>query len=432
MTTHAFDNSSRSPGSGDAPIPRISIEAFCDTQAFADAIEEASRDRRMAKASVAVNMGGVDRAIDVFSDSLTPNLLIVESSESGFGIFQELEELADVCDPNTKIIVAGPSNDVTLYRELMRQGVDEYIVSPAAPMQVIDAIGAVFSDPKDTPLARMIGVVGAKGGVGASTIAHNIASQLAKNAQRSVILLDLDVEFGTAGLDFNQEPTRTIADALVDADDLDDVKLGRLLIEHSPNLKLLAAPASLDQTIDIDEASALQLLEAVKRSADIVVADIPHTWSAWVRQCVLQMDEIVLIAGPDLASLRNAKNMYETLVQRRANDTPPKIILNQVGMAKRPEIPMKDFADILGKAPDVVIPFDGVFVVGAANSGQMLHEANPQHKIVADLDKFVGGLTGGKAVTGARREKAGLGGFLAGFGKLKGAMARGGKKAKKA
>ena len=388
-------------------IPRIDIEAYCETAAMATALQDSAYDRRMTRTSVAVSMGGVKKASEIYSETATPHLLILETKETGLAIFDELEKLAEVCDPETKVIVCGPSNDVTLYRELKRQGVDEYVVSPAAPMQVIEAISSVFANPEDAPIARTIGFVGVKGGVGASTLAHNSAQMIGHEEEKEVILVDLDMQFGTAGLDFNREPTRSVVDALSSIEELDDVKLQRLLIEHNEFLSILAAPSSLEVSSEFDESAVVEMIEVVRKSADYVVFDIPHVWTPWVRTAILQMDEIVLVATPELASLRNLKAMYDMLVARRPNDTVPRIVINQVGMPKRPEIAEKDIVEIVGAPVELSIGYDAMLFGSAANNGQMIEEIDPKHAAVAtigDLNDLV------VKKTGLRKRRDGGGG----------------------
>ena len=367
-------------------IPRIDIEAFCETSAMATALQDSAYDRRMTRTSVAVSMGGVKKAAETYADAATPHLLIIETKETGLAIFDELEKLAEVCDPDTKVVVCGPSNDVTLYRELKRQGVDEYVVAPAAPMQVIEAIAGVFADPEDAPIARTIGFVAVKGGAGASTLAHNCASSISRSEEKEVILVDLDMQFGTAGLDFNREPTRSVLDALGAIDELDDVKLQRLLIEHDDYLSILAAPSSLEVSSEFDEAAVVEMIEVVRKSSDYAVFDIPHIWTPWVRSAILQMDEIVLISTPELAGLRNLKAMYDMIVAKRPNDAPPRIVINQVGMPKRPEIAEKDIVEIVGAPVELVIGYDAMLFGTAANNGQMIDEIDPKHAAVQGLE----------------------------------------------
>lgn len=371
-------------------IPRIDIESFCTTSAMATAMQEAAYDRRMARTSIAVAMGGAERAAETYADTDTPHLLIVESDADGLAIFDELESLAEVCDPDTKVIVCGPSNDVTLYRELKRQGVDEYIVSPAAPMQVIEAIASVFSDPSEAPLARTIGFVGVKGGAGASTLAHNAAWMIGQMEQKEVLLVDLDIQFGTAGLDFNREATRSVVDALGSVDELDNVKLQRLLIEYDDYLSILAAPASLEVISEFEESSVIDMVQLVREATDYAVFDIPHVWTPWVQRAIMQMDEIVLVATPELASLRNLKALYDMLVARRPNDAPPRLVLNNVGMPKRPEIAVSDVAEIVGRDVDLIVPFEPTLFGSAANNGQMVQELNPKHEVVNTLRTLCG------------------------------------------
>jgi pilus assembly protein CpaE len=385
---HNYDTDGEEQGFGgsiETIIPRIDIEAFCETAAMATALQDSAYDRRMIRTSVAVSMGGIGKASAMYQETATPHLLVIETKQTGLAIFDELEALAQVCDPDTKVIVCGPSNDVTLYRELKRQGVDEYIVSPAAPMQIIEAISTVFSDPEEAPTARTIGFVSVKGGAGASTLSHNCAAMLASGEEKEVILVDLDMQFGTAGLDFNREPARSVVDALGSIDELDDVKLQRLLVEHDDFLSILAAPSSLEVSSEFDESAVVEMIEIVRKSADFVVFDIPHIWTPWVRSAILQMDEIVLVSTPDLASLRNLKAMYDLLVQRRPNDAAPRIIINQVGMPKRPEIAEKDIVEIVGAEIEMVIGYDAALFGDASNHGQMLRDVNARHETVAQL-----------------------------------------------
>jgi len=116
----------------------------------------------------------------------------------------------------------------------------------------------------------------------------------------------------------------------------------------------------------------------VRQSTPCVIVDIPHVWTPWVKATLIGADDIVIVATPDLASLRNAKNIYELLRQHRPNDTPPRLVINQVGVAKRPEIPAKDFAETIGVEPALVMNFDPQLFGQAANNGQMLNEVAPK------------------------------------------------------
>ncbi|HXG78122.1 MAG TPA: CtpF protein [Methyloceanibacter sp.] len=358
------------------PVPRINIQAFCEDQETAAAIEQASQDRRLAKAHVSVQMGGPQAAIAFYKSAPTPNLIIVESLLDRMQMLAELDRLAEVCDAGTKVIVIGHINDVLLYRELLRRGVSEYVVAPIRVLQIIESISSIYTDPETGPVGQVIAFVGAKGGSGSSTVCHNTAFAIANSLKSDVVIADLDLPFGTAGLDFNQDPLQGIADALAAPERLDEMLLDRLLSRCSDHLSLFAAPGTLDRPYDIDANSCDSVIDVVRENVPWIAVDVPHLWTGWAKQVVLRADHIVLTAVPDLANLRNAKNLVDQLKGARPNDRPPVLVLNQVGMPKRPEIPIKEFAHALELAPRIVIGFDAQLFGTAANNGQMIEEVS--------------------------------------------------------
>lgn len=362
------------------PIPRVNIQAFCEDQDTAVVIERASQDRRLAKAHVMVQMGGVQAAVAFYKSAPTPNLIIIESLLDRRDMLGELDRLAEVCDPGTKVIAIGHINDVLLYRELMRRGVSEYVVAPVDVLQIIESISSVYTDPETGPVGQVIAFVGAKGGAGSSTVCHNTAFAIAAGLKSDVVIADLDLPFGTAGLDFNQDPLQGIADALASPERLDEMVLDRLLSRCSDHLSLFAAPGTLDRPYDLDPASCDTVIDVVRENVPWIAVDVPHLWTAWAKQVVLRADHVVITAAPDLANLRNAKNLVDQLKTSRPNDRAPLLVLNQVGVPKRPEISVKDFGQALELDPRVVIDFDAQLFGTAANNGQMIEEVSERSK----------------------------------------------------
>lgn len=369
------------PGYGepihDRPVPRISIQAFCEDPRNGMIVQRASEDRRLAKAHITVHMGGMQAAIEFFRDTPTPNLVFIEVTGSRSAIYAHLENLSRVCDPGTKVVLIGQVNDISLYRGLMRQGVSEYLVPPLSVPQIIDTISALYIDPDSPPIGRCVSVIGTKGGCGSSTIAHNLAWVLAEMMLEDVTLVDLDLPFGTAALDFNQDPLQGVADALSAPERLDEQLLERLLIRCTERLSLFAAPGALDREYNLDPEAYETVLDMVRTSVPMMVVDLPNAWETWTRRVILQSDEIVVVTMPDLASLRNAKNLVDLLRTARPNDGDPKLVVNQVGVPKRPEIPVKDFAEALKLDPALVLPFDPQTFGAAANNGQVVTELKP-------------------------------------------------------
>lgn len=325
------------------PIPRVNIQAFCEDKDTASVIRKASEDRRLSKAHVTVQMGGVEAAVTFYRDASTPNLIVIESLLDRSQMLTDLDRLADVCDSDTKVIAIGHINDVLLYRELLRRGVSEYVVAPMTVAQMIESVSSIYSDPATGPVGQSVAFVGTKGGSGSSTVCHNTAFSIAKVLESDVVIADMDLPFGTAGLDFNQDPLQGIADALAAPDRLDEVLLDRLLSRCSEHLSLFTAPIALDRPYDVDPTACEAVLDVVRESVPWVAIDVPHLWTGWAKEVVLKADHVVMTAMPDLASLRNTKNLADQLKAARPNDRPPMLVLNQVGVPKRPEIPVKDF-----------------------------------------------------------------------------------------
>ena len=164
-----------------APAPRISVQAFCETVETAAAIQAAGEDRRMAKAHLRIQMGGLIAAVEAYQNAPTPNVIILERDNRSEDILNGLDQLAPLCDAQTRVIIISRMNDVALYRELVRRGVSDYLIAPVSALQAVRAVCGLFSAPDAKPVGRIIAVVGAKGGVGASTIAHNVAFFIARD-----------------------------------------------------------------------------------------------------------------------------------------------------------------------------------------------------------------------------------------------------------
>ena len=371
---------------GDHTVPRITIQAFTARPETSDLVQRASADRRMERAKVIVRDGGLAAAVTAFQDQPTPSLIIVETLDTSQLLLDQLGKLAEVCDPGTKVIVVGAANDISLYRELMRRGVSEYLVPPMGPLQLIAAVTALYADPSSPFIGRQIAFCGAKGGAGASTLAHNVAHLISERMDANTVLVDLDLAFGTAGLDFNQDPLHGIVDALTQPDRLDSVLMERMMARCGDHLSLFAAPASLEKDFDISTETFDEVTQKIRASTPYVVLDLPHAWTPWKRRMLVTSDDVIVVAEPDLASLRNAKNILDLVRAARPNDAPPRIVLNKVGVPGRPEIPTRDFGEALGVVPSLVVGFDAKLFGQAANNGQMIDEVGPKSKQAESLD----------------------------------------------
>jgi pilus assembly protein CpaE len=360
----------------------------------AGTVQAAGEDRRLSKAHVKVQMGGITAALEAYRSAPTPNVILIESESRGDDLLRGLDSLAEVCDSGTRVIVVGRHNDVVLYRELLRRGVSDYLILPAGALDVVRSICGLFSAPDAKPVGRVITVLGAKGGVGSSTVAHNIAWSIARDLQLDTVIGDLDLAFGTAGLDFNQDPPQGVADAAFSPDRIDSAFIDRLLSKCTDHLSLLAAPATLDRLYDFAAEAFDPIYDALRAGIPCTVLDVPHQWTGWTRRSVVAADDILIVAGPDLANLRNTKNLLDLLRGARPHDHPPFYCLNQVGIPKRPEIKAADFAKALDAEPVAIIPFEPHMFGTAANNGQMIAELSSSQRLAESFRQLAQLLTG--------------------------------------
>ena len=262
------------------PVPRISIDAFCEFPDTLGALEHAATDRRLSKAHVNVQSGGVAGRGPVLRRPSHAQSDHRGNARAGRrGDRASWNSLPSVCDETTKVVVVGRANDVQLYRELTRRGVSEYLVAPLNTLQIIETIANLYVTAKAPPIGRVVVFAGARGGVGASTLAHNVGWCIAEGLKIDTAIIDFDLAFGTVGLNFNEDTGQGVADALAAPERLDDVLLDRLLIKCGDRLSLFAAPALLDRDYDIETSAYEAVVDQVRRSIPCVMVDLPHAWT---------------------------------------------------------------------------------------------------------------------------------------------------------
>ncbi|MEM9169523.1 MAG: AAA family ATPase [Pseudomonadota bacterium] len=391
-------------------VPRISIHVFCETNGVTELMECAAADRRLGKAHVTMHMGGIAKAVAHFQTTPTPNLIVVETVDGGKALFGQLGELAEVCDPTTKVIIVGRINDISLYRQLVEQGVSDYVVRPKSPLQVIKSIADLYADPSAPPIGRSVAFFGARGGVGSSTIAHNIAWSAAEQHESDTVILDFDLAFGTASLDFEQDPTSGLLEALSSPERLDEVLLERLLQKYTDRLSLFTAPNLLDRDYDIDQQAFDTVIDIVRHAAPTIVIDTPHVWTGWSRRILQTADEVVITATPDLASFRNTKNLVDVIANARPNDPAPTLILNQFE-SKSSSVQAEQFVEHVGIEPALTIGWEPQLFQSAATNASTILEVSPKSKTAQGLNALAARLLG-REESASKARKFSLAGLL--------------------
>jgi pilus assembly protein CpaE len=375
-------------------VPHLTVAAFCLTATTDGAITRASQDRRLTRVKTQINTGSVDEARRMFETKQTPSLLIVEIDTSGETLLEQLDSLAEVCDPATKVVIVGVENDIRLYRTLMERGISEYLVGAITPLTYVAIIQRLFGQESDSKLGKMYAFVGAKGGVGASTLAQNVAWTIAEEQSTPTLLLDLDFRFGSAAINLDLKPMTGLEKYVTDPEKLDAALLDRLIVHRGEYLSVL--PGFDDVLCDIEPAPGAieRLIEIARASFPHVVVDLPHDWSPASRDTLTSADHVILVSAPDLSSLRNSLALTERLRALRPNDAPPMVILNACQMPKRKEIAAGKFASSLGLETYSAIAFDPATFGAASVKGQTIREQSPRSKAQKSIRRIVHNLAG--------------------------------------
>ncbi|RFU12925.1 CtpF protein [Rhodobacteraceae bacterium W635] len=364
-----------------ARVPHLTASAFCVTAATRSAIENASGDRRLTRVKTEISEGGIAMACRAFEAKATPALLIVEAEGAGAELLKELDALAEVCDPGTKVVVIGASNDIALYRELTGRGIADYLVGPITPLAYVAMVQRLFTQEAAARLGKVYAFVGVKGGVGTSTLAQNIAWTIAEGQASPTLLLDLDFRFGSAAVNLDLTPVTGLDKYINDPDKLDAALLDRLIVPRGDYLSVL--PGFDDPLGDVEPApdAVERLVEIARASFPVVVLDLPHDWSPASRDALTSADEVIVVASPDLTNLRNARALMAQLRALRPNDAMPRVILNACRMPQRKEVTPDKFAKSLGVEDWTTILFDPATFGNAAAQGRALGELSPRSKV---------------------------------------------------
>ena len=388
-------------------ILRINIGAYVLTDAVRDAVNSLNDDRLFLRSTVSVVDGGMTNALDVLANRSTPELLIVETQAHGDAMFAELNSLADLCQPGTRVIIVGADNDINLFKTLIEQGISQYFVSTVTSDELKAAIVDAFADKSAMAKSRTIAFTGLRGGVGSSSLAHNVAYELATLYDEDVIIVDLDIPFGTAALGYNIQPQQTVADALSQAGSIDETLLMRYLEAGGKNVSILCAPGHLNSGVEVNANSLELVLNVVKQMASYVILDVPHMWNTWVQDVLVDADETVVVGAPDLYNLRDGKNLIEFLTPNRGVEAPTRLVLNKVGEAKKGELADKEFKEVLGISPAISIPFDADAFASCMNNGEMLRKVAGKSKAALGVESLAKMVSGKESLTKVKDKKGG-------------------------
>ncbi|TFI57863.1 pilus assembly protein CpaE [Sphingomonas parva] len=341
-----------------------------------------------------VNRGGLRNAIQTLSVSASPTILFVDLSESGDPL-NDINALAEVCEPGTVVIAAGQVNDVRLYRDLIASGIQDYLLKPFTADHLRDAFAnaqMIISGPRaseanaDKPHV-MAAVIGVRGGVGASTVATSIAWMMGDKGGRSTALLDLDVHFGTGALSLDLEPGRGLTDAIENPSRIDGLFIERAMVRANEKLCVLSAEAPLNQPLLNDGSAYYQLQEEIRNAFEATILDLPRSMLVQHGHLVHEVHAAIVVVEFTLAATRDAIRILSWL---KANAPQARVIVvaNRVPSGAQ-EISRKDFEQSIERKVDVVIPFDAKVAAQAAKLGQPFAKIATSSKLNQPLGQLL-------------------------------------------
>ncbi len=368
---------------------REPVMAFTSDEITGEAIATAVESQSWSASQVQI--GDLDDAIRALALTASPEILVIDIA----GIsdpFEAINQLADVCDPGTKVIAIGSVNDIELYRALVATGIRDYLVKPVDPETLATALhNASEPDPGTKEEAevrgRLVTVIGARGGVGASTVAVSCAWLLAHEYGRQTALLDLDLHFGGAALAFDLEPGRGLREAVENPGRIDGLFIERAVVRESPNLAILSAEESLDEAISFNDIALDLLMAELRAQFQVVVCDLPRYEVPIQRILLSSTDEVVIVTDLTIPGLRDTIRL-QAMIHEAAPDAQVRIVASQVGDKLRRGVDKAEFEKAIEAKITFILPEDGKTVSSSINAGQPLPLVNKRSNLIREMRKL--------------------------------------------
>lgn len=339
-----------------------------------------------------VGTGGIGAAINYLADNPSPTVLLVDLGDNDEPMAL-IDQLAEVCEAETPVIALGNDNDVNLYRELIHVGFADYLVKPLTPEMLSRAIEKANrqfeEDPGEERSGELVVVIGARGGVGASTVAVNCAWQIADGRSKRVALIDLDLQFGTVALALDLEPGRGLREMLENPGRIDSLFIASAAMGAGRNLYVLGSEETLSDPLDYTAEALEALLNELRRGYDLVIVDIPRAAAVQHRAALAPASSVVIVSDLSLAGVRDTSRLIEL-----AKDAVPQakriVVANRVGADKKHELPRGEFERGVECKIAQMVPEDAKAAKGAHNVGKPIEVAAKASKIVASIDQLCG------------------------------------------
>jgi pilus assembly protein CpaE len=354
-------------------LPTARVDLFLKDKETTDAARSLENDWRFARVKVSVEEGDVATAIQSYKETKSPNLIIIETDTTDDAFVESLGKLSEHCDENTSAIIIGPVNDVNLYRSLTSMGVSDYLVRPVPIETLSEIIAGNLIEKLGAKGSRLIAVVGAKGGVGTSSLTQGLSWGISENLKQKTFLMDAAGGWSSLSVGMGFEPATTLYEAVRAASDKDEDNLKRMFFNANENLTVLSAGADPMLEASVHAQQYEELIDLMMVKYPVVVVDLSGAIPSLKRTVINRAHELIVVTTPTLPALRSARSlMQEVKLLKNGDLSSLDLIVNMAGMIPSKEVPKKDIADALDFKPSITIPFDAKLFIGAENEGKKL------------------------------------------------------------
>ena len=317
--------------------------------------------------------GGIAKAIEYLGSQRSPNTLIVDISGVDLAVSQ-IRALEEVCEPGVVVIAIGTRNEIGLYRDLLQAGVSEYIVKPLNTQLLSRALSARpaagAASPIHLKLGTMVAVIGARGGVGTTTLAVNLAWHLANRQSRRVALVDLDLQNGDCALALNIKPTSGLREALVNPARIDNTLLERVMTPVENRLFVLSSEEPLRDNLRLTPEAVEILLTTLRDQFHYVILDVPRTPEPSYQRALDLADFRIIVCDQTLRAVRDTVRLRSALGEVDGNRR-NLLVVNRHGEGGRLAVTLQEMRKVLDLRPSAVIPFHPTSFVAAVTKSQV-------------------------------------------------------------
>ncbi|MDE2357194.1 MAG: AAA family ATPase [Alphaproteobacteria bacterium] len=368
--------------------------------------------RQVGLPGAQISEGGASAALSLVRSGQPPELLVVDLADSPDPIL-DIRALLSATSGATAVIALGVINDVRLYRALIDAGARDYLVKPVTAEGILSALASVLesrnASASATPVSatavsrssRTVALIGARGGVGVTSLALSVGWDVAGQGRKTVVL-DLDLHFGSAALSLDLEPGRGLKEILTNPDRVDGLLIDAAAGRAGEHLRILSAEEPLEDALELQPAGLTALLDALRPSAELVVIDVPRTLGPMSRQVLQTADLLAIVTDLSLPAMRDSQRLI-SLVRSLRGEAPLLLIANRVGGVGG-EVSQADFERAVGAKINQVVRFDRAAAIAAAESAKPLIAAAKTPATVAALKAVSKSLSGEVAAPAGKAE----------------------------